>query len=139
MFSSPKQEHLKYIETDPGKVLADLFDLVCNGMEMGSGSIRIHDRDVQEQVFSVIGYSSDEITERFGQLLTAFTYGAPPHGGMGLGLDRFVATLAGESAIREVIAFPKTQTATDPLFEAPSTIENEQLDELHLRVVMPKT
>ena len=139
VFSSPKQEHLKYIETDPGKVLADLFDLVCNGMEMGSGSIRIHDRDVQEQVFSVIGYSSDEITERFGQLLTAFTYGAPPHGGMGLGLDRFVATLAGESAIREVIAFPKTQTATDPLFEAPSTIENEQLDELHLRVVMPKT
>ena len=139
VFSSPKQEHLKYIETDPGKVLADLFDLVCNGMEMGSGSIRIHDRDVQEQVFSVIGYSKAEITERFGQLLTAFTYGAPPHGGMGLGLDRFVATLAGESAIREVIAFPKTQTATDPLFQAPSTIENEQLAELHLRVVMPKT
>ena len=139
VFSSPKQEHLKYIETDPGKVLADLFDLVCNGMEMGSGSIRIHDRDVQEQVFSVIGYSADQITERFGQLLTAFTYGAPPHGGMGLGLDRFVAMLAGESAIREVIAFPKTQTATDPLFEAPSTIENEQLAELHLRVVMPKT
>ena len=106
---------------------------------MGSGSIRIHDRDVQEQVFSVIGYSEDQITERFGQLLTAFTYGAPPHGGMGLGLDRFVAMLAGESAIREVIAFPKTQTATDPLFEAPSTIENEQLAELHLRVVMPKT
>ena len=139
VFSSPKQEHLKYIKTDPGKVLADLFDLVCNGMEMGSGSIRIHDRDVQEQVFSVIGYSADQITERFGQLLTAFTYGAPPHGGMGLGLDRFVAMLAGESAIREVIAFPKTQTATDPLFEAPSTIENEQLSELHLRVVMPKT
>ncbi len=139
VFSSPKQEHLKYIKTDPGKVLADLFDLVCNGMEMGSGSIRIHDRDVQEQVFSVIGYSADQITERFGQLLTAFTYGAPPHGGMGLGLDRFVAMLAGESAIREVIAFPKTQTATDPLFEAPSTIENEQLAELHLRVVMPKT
>ena len=139
VFSSPKQEHLKYIKTDPGKVLADLFDLVCNGMEMGSGSIRIHDRDVQEQVFSVIGYSADQIAERFGQLLTAFTYGAPPHGGMGLGLDRFVAMLAGESAIREVIAFPKTQTATDPLFEAPSTIENEQLAELHLRVVMPKT
>ena len=106
---------------------------------MGSGSIRIHDRDVQEKVFSVIGYSTAEITERFGQLLTAFAYGAPPHGGMGLGLDRFVATLAGESAIREVIAFPKTQTATDPLFQAPSTIENEQLAELHLRVVMPKT
>ncbi|MEC9293116.1 MAG: aspartate--tRNA ligase [Chloroflexota bacterium] len=139
VFSSPKQEHLKYMETDPGKVLADLFDLVCNGMEMGSGSIRIHDRDIQEQVFSVIGYSADEIAERFGQLLTAFTYGAPPHGGMGLGLDRFVAMLAGESAIREVIAFPKTQTATDPLFEAPSTIENEQLAELHLRIVTPKT
>jgi aspartyl-tRNA synthetase len=139
VFSSPKQEHMQYLDTDPGKVLADLFDLVCNGMEMGSGSIRIHDRDIQTKVFGVIGYSEEEISERFGQLLTAFQYGAPPHGGMGLGLDRFVAILAGEQAIREVIAFPKTQSAVDPLFEAPSPITDEQLGELHIRVVMPKT
>jgi aspartyl-tRNA synthetase len=139
VFSSPKKEHMQYLETDPGKALADLYDLVCNGTEMGSGSIRIHDRDVQMRVFGVIGYSEDEISERFGQLLTAFTYGAPPHGGMGLGLDRFVAMLAGEQAIREVIAFPKTQSAFDPLFEAPSPITDQQIEELHIRVVMPKT
>ncbi len=139
VFSSPKKEHMKYLDTDPGKVHADLYDLVCNGTEMGSGSIRIHDRDIQTRVFGVIGYSEDEINERFGQLLTAFTYGAPPHGGMGLGLDRLVAMLAGESAIREVIAFPKTQSAYDPLFEAPSSITKEQIEELHIRVVMPKT
>ena len=139
VFSSPKNGHMQYLDTDPGKVLAELYDLVCNGQEMGSGSIRIHDRDTQMRVFGVIGYSEDEINERFGQLLTAFTYGAPPHGGMGLGLDRLVAMLAGEVAIREVIAFPKTQSATDPLFEAPSPITDEQLAELHIRVVTPKT
>jgi aspartyl-tRNA synthetase len=90
-------------------------------------------------MFNIIGYTEDQISDRFGQLLTAFTYGAPPHGGMGLGLDRLVATLLGESAIREVIAFPKTQSAFDPLFEAPSPIEDQQLEDLHVRVVMPKT
>ena len=138
VFSSPKAEHMTYLDTDPGKVLAELYDLVCNGIEMGSGSIRIHDKDIQTKVFGVIGYGEKEINERFGQLLTAFTYGAPPHGGMGLGLDRLVAILAGEQAIREVIAFPKTQSAVDPLFEAPSTITDQQLEELHIRVVMPK-
>jgi aspartyl-tRNA synthetase len=138
VFSSPKAEHMTYLDTDPGKVLAELYDLVCNGIEMGSGSIRIHDKDIQTKVFGVIGYGEEEINERFGQLLTAFTYGAPPHGGMGLGLDRLVAILAGEQAIREVIAFPKTQSAVDPLFEAPSTITDQQLEELHIRVVMPK-
>ena len=138
VFSSPKAEHMQYLDTDPGKVLADLYDLVCNGQEMGSGSIRIHDKDIQTRVFEVIGYGEDEIQDRFGQLLTAFTYGAPPHGGMGLGLDRLVAILAGEQAIREVIAFPKTQSAVDPLFEAPATITDQQLEELHIRVVMPE-
>ena len=138
VFSSPKAEHMQYLDTDPGKVLADLYDLVCNGQEMGSGSIRIHDKDIQTRVFGVIGYGEDEIQDRFGQLLTAFTYGAPPHGGMGLGLDRLVAILAGEQAIREVIAFPKTQSAVDPLFEAPATITDQQLEELHIRVVMPE-
>ena len=138
VFSSPKAEHMQYLDTDPGKVLADLYDLVCNGQEMGSGSIRIHDKDIQTRVFGVIDYGEDEIQDRFGQLLTAFTYGAPPHGGMGLGLDRLVAILAGEQAIREVIAFPKTQSTVDPLFEAPATITDQQLEELHIRVVMPE-
>lgn len=132
VFSSPKQEHIKYIESEPGKVYADLFDLTCNGVELGSGSIRIHDPDVQLKVFNVIGYSDAEIEERFGHLLTAFRYGAPPHGGMGLGLDRLVAMLAGESSIREVIAFPKTQSAVDPLFDAPSAIGDDQLEELSI-------
>lgn len=139
VFSSPKEEHMQYLDSDPGKVIGTLWDLVCNGSEMGSGSIRINDRDLQTKLFQIIGYSEDRINDRFGQLLTAFTYGAPPHGGMGLGLDRLCAILAGEDAIREVIAFPKTQSATDPLFEAPSAIEQEQLEELHLRVVMPKS
>ena len=139
VFSSPKPEHMEYLDTDPGKVIGTLWDLVCNGSEMGSGSIRIHDKELQTKLFNIIGYTEEQISERFGQLLTAFTYGAPPHGGMGLGLDRLVAILVGEQAIREVIAFPKTQSAYDPLFEAPSPIEDQQLDDLHIRVVMPKT
>jgi aspartyl-tRNA synthetase len=139
VFSAPKPEHMEYLDTDPGKVIGTLWDLVCNGSEMGSGSIRIHDKDLQTKLFNIIGYTEQQIGERFGQLLTAFTYGAPPHGGMGLGLDRLIAVLVGEQAIREVIAFPKTQSAYDPLFEAPSPIEDQQLDDLHIRVVMPKT
>ena len=115
-------------------VYADLFDLTCNGVELGSGSIRIHDPEVQMKVFNVIGYPDHEIEERFGHLLKAFRYGAPPHGGMGLGLDRITAMLAGQSNIREVIAFPKTQSAWDPLFDAPSFIAAEQLKELHISV-----
>jgi aspartyl-tRNA synthetase len=138
VFSAPKAEHMEYLDTDPSKVIGTLWDLVCNGSEMGSGSIRIHEKDLQTRLFNIIGYSEEQISDRFGQLLTAFTYGAPPHGGMGLGLDRFVAMLAGEEAIRDVIAFPKTQSAFDPLFEAPSRIEYEQLEDLHIRVVMPK-
>jgi len=139
VFSAPKPEHMEYLDTDPGKVIGTLWDLVCNGSEMGSGSIRIHDKELQTKLFNIIGYTEEQIGERFGQLLTAFTYGAPPHGGMGLGLDRLIAVLVGEQAIREVIAFPKTQSAYDPLFEAPSPIEDQQLDDLHIRVVMPKT
>ena len=132
VFSAPKIEHIPFIESDPGSVYADLFDLTCNGVELGSGSIRIHDPDLQMKVFNVIGYPDHEIEERFGHLLKAFRFGAPPHGGMGLGLDRLTAMLAGQSNIREVIAFPKTQSAWDPLFDAPSTIADEQLDELHI-------
>ena len=132
VFSQPKPEHLDFIESKPGDVYAELFDLTCNGIELGSGSIRIHDSDIQRKVFNVIGYTDAEIEERFGHLLRAFRYGAPPHGGMGLGLDRLVAMLAGESSLREVIAFPKTQSASDPLFEAPGTINSDQMHELGL-------
>ncbi len=132
VFSSPKAEHVPHIESDPGSVQADLFDLTCNGVELGSGSIRIHDPETQMKVFNVIGYPDDEIESRFGHLLNAFRYGAPPHGGMGLGLDRIVAMLAGQDNIREVIAFPKTQSAWDPLFDAPASIAPEQLEELHI-------
>ena len=132
VFSQPKSEHLDIIESSPGEVYAELFDLTCNGVELGSGSIRVHDADVQRRIFNVIGYSDEEIADRFGHLLRAFRYGAPPHGGMGLGLDRLVAMLAGETSIRDVIAFPKTQSASDPLFDAPSGIDPEQLRELGL-------
>ena len=132
VFSQPKPEHLDTIESNPGGVYAELFDLTCNGIELGSGSIRIHDADVQRRVFNVIGYTDAEIEERFGHLLRAFRYGAPPHGGMGLGLDRLVAMFAGESSLREVIAFPKTQSAGDPLFDAPGTIDADQMHELGL-------
>ena len=132
VFSQPKPQHLDIIESSPGEVYAELFDLTCNGIELGSGSIRIHDAEVQRKVFNVIGYSDEEVADRFGHLLRAFRYGAPPHGGMGLGLDRLVAMLAGETSIREVIAFPKTQSASDPLFDAPSNIAPDQLLELGL-------
>ena len=130
VFSSPKEEDLTYLENDPGKIKAELYDLVCNGYELGSGSIRIHDRDIQTRVFNVIGYKKEDIDTRFGHLLRSFDYGAPPHGGMGLGLDRLVMLLGGQDNIREVIAFPKTQTASDPLFDSPSNIDSNQLREL---------
>ena len=135
VFSAPKAEHIDMLESDPGSVHADLFDLVCNGWELGSGSIRIHNPELQRMIFGVIGYTDEQVADRFGHLLRAFQYGAPPHGGMGLGLDRLVALIAGESSIREVIAFPKTQSASDPMFEAPSKISDEQLDELHIAVI----
>ncbi len=132
VFSSPKPEHLSLLESDPGAVYANLFDLVCNGHELGSGSIRIHDPEVQKRVFKVIGYSEEEIEERFGHMLAAFGYGTPPHGGMGLGLDRLVALMGGVASIRDVIAFPKTQTAVDLMFESPSNITEEQMKELSI-------
>ncbi|MED5283801.1 MAG: aspartate--tRNA ligase [Chloroflexota bacterium] len=135
VFSSPKNEDIKFLDTDPGKVKADLFDLVCNGVELGSGSIRIHDRHLQEKVFDVIGYSSSEVSNLFGHLLDSFEFGVPPHGGMGLGLDRLVAMLAKEDSIREVIASPKTQTASDLLFGSPDLITDEQLNELSIEII----
>lgn len=138
VFSSPRSQDLDRLESDPGSVKGQLYDLVCNGVELGSGSIRIHDRALQERMFKLLGYTAEEVEERFGHLLKAFEYGAPPHGGAGLGLDRFVMVLAGEDSIREVMAFPKTQTAVDPLFGAPASVTDEQLAELHLRLVGPE-
>ena len=133
-FSMPKSGTEQFIETDPTKVIGRLYDLVANGNELASGSIRIHSRELQEQVFKVLGYTPDEVARRFGQLLTAFEYGTPPHGGIAPGIDRLVMVLTGMDNIRDVIAFPKTQTGADPLFGAPGTVDQSQLDELGLSV-----
>jgi aspartyl-tRNA synthetase len=133
----PKREHLDRLETDPASVLSDAYDLVCNGYELASGSIRIHDRETQRRIFRVLNYPDHEILARFGHMLEAFEFGAPPHGGMAPGIDRLVMLLADEPSIREVIAFPKTASAADLMTDAPSAIDARQLDELHLRVVEP--
>ncbi len=120
-------------------VRARAYDLVLNGWELGSGSVRIHRPDVQQRVFSVIGIDADDAQERFGFLLEAFRFGAPPHAGFAVGIDRFVAILSGEENIREVIAFPKTQSGVDPLTGAPSSVDPRQLRDLGLRLLDNKT
>ncbi|MDR1514021.1 MAG: aspartate--tRNA ligase [Propionibacteriaceae bacterium] len=128
-FTSPRPEHLATFDTDPGSALACAYDIVCNGNEIGGGSIRIHRRDVQERVFQVMGLSPEEAQEKFGFLLDAFQFGAPPHGGIALGWDRVCALLAGAESIREVIAFPKTGNGFDPLTAAPAPITAQQRKE----------
>jgi aspartyl-tRNA synthetase len=123
------------LESDPGAARGQQYDLVCNGEEVAGGSIRIHQREVQERVFELIGLDAEVAQERFGHMLEAFEYGTPPHGGIAPGIDRLVMLLAGEPNIREVIAFPKTQQAADLMAGAPSPAEPEQLEELHIRIV----
>jgi len=133
-FTSPKPEDLQFLESDPLKVRARAYDLVLNGSEIGGGSIRIHQPELQARVFKALSISDQEAAEKFGFLLEALTYGAPPHGGLALGFDRLVAILAGQPSIREVIAFPKTQKATCPLTDAPGRVDPAQLLELGLRL-----
>ena len=135
-FTSPEPEDLPLLENDPGAARARAYDLVLNGAEIGGGSIRIHQRDVQSQMFRHLGIGEAEAEERFGFLLNAFRYGAPPHGGIALGLDRLVMLLTGASSLRDVIAFPKTQSATEPMSNTPDVVNDEQLEELHIRTVV---
>ncbi|MCA1959446.1 MAG: aspartate--tRNA ligase [Desulfomonile sp.] len=134
-FTSPRMEDLDRIESDPASVKARSYDLVLNGAEIGGGSIRIHRSDIQERVFAALGISSEEAREKFGFLMEALRYGAPPHGGIALGVDRIMAIITGSESIRDVIAFPKTQKATCPLTGAPGPVTQEQLKELGLRIV----
>ena len=132
-FTSPRDEDLQYLETDPGRIKAKAYDMVLNGTEIGGGSIRIFQRDVQEKVFKAIGLTEEEANEKFGYLLEAFEFGTPPHGGIAFGLDRLIMLMAKRSSIRDVIAFPKTQSATDLMSQAPSEVSLRQLKELSIR------
>ena len=138
IFTSPKKEHIKYLEKEPGKVLGDLFDLVLNGTELGSGSIRINNPELQERVMKIIGMSKESARKKFGFLLDAYEYGGPIHGGMGLGFDRLVALMLGYNDIREVIAFPKNKSAQCPMDGSPSEVEPIQLKEAHINLVEDK-
>jgi aspartyl-tRNA synthetase len=132
MFTMPRNEDVPLLDSDPLKVIGQLYDLVANGTELASGSIRIHNPDLQQKVFDVIGIGAEEAQRRFGTILTAFRYGAPPHGGIAPGIDRFVMLLTDQPNIREVMAFPKTQAARDEMMDAPGPVSDEQLKELHI-------
>lgn len=138
MFTSPLPEDIHLLDTDPGAARGSQYDLCCNGYEVAGGSIRIHDRALQEKMFPLIGQNMEEAREQFGHMLEAFEYGVPPHGGLASGIDRLVMVLAGEPNIREVIAFPKTQKGSDIMAHAPSEPDPRQLAELNIRVVMPE-
>jgi aspartyl-tRNA synthetase len=133
-FTMPQLDDLPKFETNPAEILSDAYDMVCNGYEMASGSIRIHRSDIQLRVFQLLGLTGDEIEQKFGHMLEAFEYGAPPHGGMAPGIDRLIMLLADEPNIREVIAFPKNQTGRDVMADAPSDVEAKQLKELHIQI-----
>ena len=137
-FTMPMEEDLPHLESDPGRVRARAYDIVLNGVEIGGGSIRIHRQDIQEQVFRSLGFTMEEARERFGFFMDAFTYGAPPHGGLAFGLDRLIMLLGGTDNIRDVIAFPKVKDASCLMSEAPASVEPKQLEELCLQIELPE-
>ena len=138
-FTAPSADSPEALLADPGSALSRAYDMVLNGSEIGGGSIRIHSTDMQRAALEVLGIGAEEAEEKFGFLLTALKYGAPPHGGLAFGLDRLVMLMTGASSIREVMAFPKTQTASCPLTSAPGTVGDRQLKELSLRVRAPQS
>jgi aspartyl-tRNA synthetase len=133
-FTSPKPEDIELIDTEPGKVRANAYDLAMNGVELGGGSIRIHDRELQSQMFDLLGFTKEEAESQFGFLMSAFEYGAPPHGGLAFGFDRLVATMSGTESIRDFIAFPKNNSGRDVMIDAPSPLDEEQLKELGMKL-----
>lgn len=138
MFTMPQEQYLETMEEDPGAVKGDLYDLVCNGYELASGSIRIHDPEIQKRIFNIVGFSEEEAERRFGFLLKAFRYGAPPHGGIAPGLDRLIMIMAQEDSIKEVIAFPKNNVGVSPMDDSPSLVDDDQLKDLHIKLNLPE-
>lgn len=138
MFTAPKRAHIPLLDSNPHEVLSEQYDLVCNGFEVAGGSIRIHERALQRKIMELIGFSIEKAQDQFGHMLEAFEYGAPPHGGIAPGIDRLVALMTGEPNIREVMAFPKSQQAADLMADAPSTVEQRQLDDLHIALALPQ-
>ncbi len=134
-FTSPNKEDLQYLDTDPARVNANAYDLVINGSEIGGGSIRIHDKDIQQKMFDILGFTKEEAEYQFGFLMNAFRFGAPPHGGIAFGFDRLVTLFAGLSSIRDIIAFPKNNSGRDVMIDAPATIDSKQLKELNLSIL----
>jgi len=138
MFTAPRREHIPLLDEEPGSVLSEQYDLVCNGFEVAGGSIRIHQRPLQRKIMELIGFSVEDAQDQFGHMLEAFEYGAPPHGGIAPGIDRLVALMAGEKTIREVMAFPKSQAAADLMADAPAPVAPEQLEELNIALALPE-
>ena len=134
-FTSPKPEDVALLESDPGAVRANAYDIVINGTEIGGGSIRIHNKELQQKMFSILGFTKEEAQEQFGFLMNAFEFGAPPHGGIAFGFDRLCAMFGGSDSIRDYIAFPKNNAGRDVMIDSPSKISDEQLKELGIRIV----
>ena len=137
-FTSPKPEDIPLLDSDTGAVRANAYDMVINGVEVGGGSIRIHDSKLQDKMFQLLGFTEEKAQERFGFLMNAFKYGAPPHGGLAFGFDRLCSLFGGSESIRDYIAFPKNNNGRDMMLDAPGYIDQAQLDELHIQLVKPE-